>query len=380
VSSFGTAVRPHFALDPDVVFVNHASFGATPRQVLAARRALEDELEAQPVAFMASVPARVRAMITRVAPLLGAPADQLFPVDNATSGITAVLRSLSLGPGDALLTTNLAYAAVRKILTFVAERTGAELIVAEVPFPTAGPEQVVEAIEAAVTDRVRLAIIDHITSVTGLILPVEELVPRLQARGIPVLIDGAHVPGHLPVDLAALGADYWVGNFHKWMFTPKGCAVLHAAPSTHTTLAPLVISHGWGESLPAAFDFQGTRDPTGWLSVPAALDFAHQLGGWPEIQAYNRSLAHRGAQRIASALGLQWPAPPEMCPALVSLIREGPTGRARSQQLVARLLADHQVQSFSMPVPQGIVVRVCAQVYNTDDDMARLEAALRACL
>ena len=376
--AFGERVRHHFVLDPDVVFLNHASFGATPRSVLAARRALEDELEAQPVAFFERLPPRIRAMVAQVAPVLGAPADCLLPVDNATTGVTAVLRSLPLGPGDAILTTNLAYAAVSKGIRFVAERRGCDIVEAEVPYPLDGPEQVVDAVMDAVTERVRIAVIDHITSVTGLVFPVEELIERLHARGVPVLVDGAHVPGHLDVDLEALGADYWVGNLHKWLFAVKGCAVLYAHPRTHDTLAPLVISHGWGESLPAAFDYQGTRDPTGWLSVPAALSFAEEVGGLPAIREHNRRLAHHGARIVADAVGLSPGAPLSMCPALVSLVVPGPTGFERSTTVVRRLLEEHRVQTFAMPVPQGIVVRVCAQIYNTEADYEQLARGLAA--
>lgn len=383
MSSFGHSVRDRFAIDPEVVFLNHASFGATPRSVTAARRAEEDALEAQPVDYLVRAPARIQGVMEALAPVFGAPAAELLPVDNATTGVTAVLRSLSLGPGDAILTTNLAYAAVKKVIRFVAERTGCSVVTAEVPFPLTSPDEVLVAVDAALAGpgggSVRVAVIDHITSVTGLILPVESLVARLHARGVHVLVDGAHVPGQLPLDVTAIGADWYVGNLHKWLFSPKGCAVLHAAPQAQKALAPLVISHGWGDDLQAAFAWQGTRDPTGWLAVPAALDFVDAMGGLALIRDHNRTLAHQGATIVRDHTGFAPGAPLGMCPALVSLVVPGPSSPERAKTLVLRMLHEHRVQSFVMPIDGGVVVRVCAQIYNAPADYERLARALEAC-
>ncbi|MEQ1571223.1 MAG: aminotransferase class V-fold PLP-dependent enzyme, partial [Myxococcota bacterium] len=287
--AFGARARPLFALRPDMVFTNHGSFGATPKLVTEAQRALQNELEGQPLAFMRALPSRVRRVASSVASFLRADPQDLVFVDNATAGVTAVLRSLRFEPGEVIFLTNHAYGAVRAAVDHVCRRTGAVVVVADVPFPIGSPDEVLDAVDRALPDRVRLAIFDEITSITGLVFPVAALVERCRARGIPVLVDAAHVPGHLPIDLSVSGADYWVGNCHKWLFAPKGCAVLHVRRERHDELDPVVWSHGVGTSLTGAFDFQGTRDPSPWLAMEAALAFVNRFGA-DRIRAHNALL------------------------------------------------------------------------------------------
>jgi len=378
--AYGDAVRPAFLLEPDMVFLNHGSYGATPRSVIEAQQAHIRRLESQPVAFMQGAPRELRQVMGRVAPRLGAEVDDIVFVDNATSGIMAVLRSLGLGPGDALLTTSHAYPAIAKALDYTAERSGCGLRVAEVPFPLSSPDEVIHAVMSAVRPDVRVAVLDHIASVSGVVFPLETLIGMLQDKGIWVLIDGAHAPGHLCVDLPFLGADWYVGNLHKWLFTPKGCGVLWAKPEVQPGLAPLVISLGYGQGFADAFEYQGTRDPSGWLATGAALDFVDSCGGLDAIRAHNRLLAHQGAQRVADRLGLEWGAPPQMCGALVSLPLPGVEGEGMARGLALELWQSHRVQSFVGVLGDTVSVRIGAQIYNTLDDFDRLAEGLAACL
>lgn len=378
--AFGDAVRPAFHLADDCVYLNHGSFGATPRAVLDAQHGFQEELEQQPTAFMQTVPSRLRAAMERVAPCIGAPvADAVF-VDNATTGVMAVLRSLGLGPGDAILVTGHAYAAVQASVAYIAERTGCTVRVADVPACPDDEQAVVDAVLAAMHDDVRVAVLDHIASVSGVVFPLHTLVPALQARGVWVLVDGAHAPGHLPVDVQALGADWYVGNLHKWCFTPKGCGVLYARPELQEGLEPLVVSHGFGQGFAASFEWQGTRDPSAWLASGAALDFVATCGGFDVVRVHNRLLVEQGARILQDRLGLVRCAPPSLCGAMVSLVVPELRGWEAARGLVHRLWSKHRVQSFAGALADDtVVVRISAQIYNTPHDIVQLAEALAAC-
>src|SRR3990170_4725112 len=236
----------HWSLDPDVVFLNHGSFGACPTPVLEAQRAWRDRLESEPGGFMVDElePALDMAR-ARVATFLRADPDDLAFVHNATSGVNAVLRSLRFAPGDEILAADHEYNACLNAARFVAERDGARLVVAALPFPVAGPGEIVERVLAAVTPRTRLALLSHVTSPTAVVLPVAELARELAARGVEVLVDGAHAPGMLPVDLRALetsGVAYWTGNLHKWTCAPKGAAILWVRRDRQAAIRPLTIA------------------------------------------------------------------------------------------------------------------------------------------
>ena len=368
-----------FVLDPSVAYLNHGSYGATPRRVVEAQQALQWELEAQPMAFMASLSGRLRSVMARVATTLGAPEHDIVFVDNASTGVSAVLRSVCLGPGDVVLTTSHAYAAVRRALDFVAAQTGCTVRVADVPWPLDGPEAVEEAVRGAWSPEVVLAVLDHVASVSAVRFPLESLVPWLQARGTRVLVDGAHVPGQWPLHLGNLGADWYTGNLHKWAFTPKGCAVLYARPEAQAGLAPLVLSHGLFEGFAASFELQGTRDPSPWLAADAAWDFVEAQGGFDVIQAHNNAFAHRAADRIAAAVGGRRLAPAAMCASMVSVSLPSVHATLQATQaLVNALLARHRVQTWIMPL-QGIAgLRVSGQLYSRDEDVERLVVALAA--
>jgi len=378
---FGAAVRDQFALDPDIAFLNHGSFGATPRSVLAAQAEWIAQLEAAPVRFMLRQPERVQAVTARLAALLGCAAPHLTMVANASTAVAAVLRSQDLGPGDTIVTTTHAYEAVNRLLAFVAARSGARVVAIPIPFPLADPDEVVAAVAAGWPDGAKLAVFDHITSGTGLHLPIAQLVALSRARGVPVFVDAAHAPGHTPVNLRALGADYWTGNIHKWLFAPKGCAVLYARPEHHDTLHPLVISLGHGQGLQSAFGWQGTRDPSPWLAAGAALDFA-EAHGLDAIRAHNALLRQSAGERVAAALGADPMAPSSMLRALqtIPLPATLPGTRAAADDISRRLHDEHRVEAMVLPFDDRLWLRISAQIYNTLGDYDRLIAGLSAVL
>jgi isopenicillin-N epimerase len=382
-----------WALDPAVTFLNHGSFGACPTEILRRQAALRAELESEPVRFLGrELEGRLDAARAALGTFVGADPDDLAFISNATGGVNAVLRSLALAAGDEVLTTDHAYAACRNTLDYVADRAGARVVVAPVPFPLAAPEQVVDAVLARATPRTRLALVDHITSPTGLILPIARIVAELAARGVETLVDGAHAPGMVPLDLRALGAAYYSANCHKWLCTPKGSAFLWVRRDRQADVHPLTISHGAkGERAGRSrfrleFDWTGTQDPTAWLVVPAAIEYLGGLvaGGWPALMARNRALALEARRRLCAAAGTPPACPDEMIGSLASVILPdgvagGPAGRGVPEPLQARLFEAHRIEVPIMrwPAPPRRLLRISAQLYNRPEQFVRLADALR---
>ncbi len=362
--AWGRDVRSEWRLDPDFLTVNHGSFGAAPVCVRAVQDAWREQMEAQPTRFMSQLPGLLRAAADPLGAFLGANGRDIVFTDNATTGCNAVLRSLALQPGDEILMLTHVYGAVRNTVRFVTERAGATMTEAAVPFPALSDDGVVAAVAAALTPRTRLAVIDHIASHSALVLPVARIVAVCHAAGVPVLIDGAHAPGQIDVDLTAIGADFYTGNCHKWLCAPKGSAFLWVAPSQQAALHPTVISHGLGGGFLAEFDWTGTRDPSAALSVPAALDFHQRLGG-SALRARNIALAAEGAAPIARRLNTET-VPTDSAMGLVRLPWDG-----KPLDLRARLLAagtDAPVHAIG----GANWLRISAFAYNELDDFVRL--------
>jgi isopenicillin-N epimerase len=379
-------------LDPAVSFLNHGSYGACPTEILRHQSALRAEMEAEPVRFLGrELEGRLDAARAALAAFVGADPDDLAFVANATGGVNAVVRSLRLEAGDELLTTDHAYAACRNTLDYVAERTGARVVVATVPFPVSTPQAVVDVVLAGVTPRTRLALVDHVTSPTGLVLPLERIVAALSARGVDTLVDGAHAPGMIPLDLGRLGAAYYSANCHKWLCTPKGSAFLWVRRDRQAGIHPLTISHGAkGERAGRTrfrleFDWTGTQDPTAWLTVPRALEYLPGLveGGWPALMARNRALALEARRRLCAAVGTPPACPDEMIGSLASVLlpdnARTPTGWRVPEPLQARLFDAHgiEVPVMRWPGPPRRLVRVSCQLYNRLEQYAALADALR---
>jgi isopenicillin-N epimerase len=384
-------MREHWLLEPHITYLNHGSFGATPRVVLARQNDLRAQLEREPVRFMVrELEPLLDAVRAELAAFVGADPAGIAFVPNATTGVNAVLRSLDLDKYDELLVTSHEYNASRNALEYVAGLAGAKVVPIDIPFPITAPGVVVERVLAGITERTRLLLIDHVTSQTGLIFPIEQIVAELKKRGIDTLVDGAHAPGMFPLDLDALGAAYYTANLHKWVCAPKGAAFLYIAPNRRLGIHPVVISHGYNSTRTERsryhleFDWPGTFDPTACLSVSEALRFIGSLveGGWPEVMRRNHELALRARNLLCSRLGIEKPAPDEMLGSMAAMPLPDGTGYVTTSlygdPLQDALLFEHgiEVPIVPWPRPANRVLRVSAQLYNSIDDYAKLADAL----
>ncbi|MEZ4459408.1 MAG: aminotransferase class V-fold PLP-dependent enzyme [bacterium] len=379
-----------WGLDPDVVFLNHGSFGACPTAVLAFQRSLMARMESQPVRFFArDTQGLLDGARDAMARFVGAPTEDLVFVANATTGVNTVLKSLRLTRDDELLVSNQEYNACRNALDEVARRARARVVVVDIPFPITDTFDVVGAFLEKVTPNTRLLLVDHVVSQTGLVMPIADIVDAMQARGIEVLVDGAHAPGMLELDLSALGATYYTGNCHKWMCSPKTAAFLYVHPSKHDEVHPLVTSHGASLSGPqkfhAEFDWVGTIDPTPVMTLPFLIDFMDGLveGGWSEIRQHNHALALAGRRLVCDALEQDLPCPDHMVGSTASVVLPNGDGVARAiDPLQDRLLFDYgiEVPVIPWPGPPRRLLRISAQLYNSLEDYERLAVALRALL
>ena len=372
---------PLWDLDPSVEYLNHGSFGACPSAVLALQASLRLELEREPVDFLTvALPGKIDAARRTVALFLGAESEDLVFVSNATAGVNAVLRSLRFLPGDELLLTNHTYAACRATAEFLADRSGVRVVTATLPFPCADENAIVEAVMGRVSRRTRLALIDHVTSPTALILPVKRIVDELTARGIDTLVDGAHAPGMIPLSLTELGAAYYTGNAHKWLCAPKGSAFLHVRRDRQAQLHPTVISRGYTTGFHAEFDWVGTVDPTPWLCIPEAIRYVGSLlpGGWPEVMAANRALVLRARALIQDTLQTPAACPESMIGSIASIPLPSPNG-GRDCKALHDWLRERSFEAWVHPVPLPLL-RLSAQLYNRFDQYERLAALLEEAL
>ncbi|MDP9467513.1 MAG: aminotransferase class V-fold PLP-dependent enzyme [Chloroflexota bacterium] len=390
----------HWPLDPAVAFLNHGSFGAAPRPVLAAQQAWRERMEAEPVLFFSrDLEPAMDAAREVLGAFVGADPDDLAFLPNATAGFNAVLRSLRFAPGDELLTTDHAYNALKNAMEFVAERNEARVVIAPVPFPSGGPATVTEAVLGAVTPRTRLAVLDHISSATALIFPIQVLVAELDARGIDTLVDGAHAPGQIELDVTSLGAAYYAANLHKWVCAPKGSGFLWVRRDRQAGIRPLAISHGANSAradrsrFRVEFDWTGTADQTAYLAVPDAIRFGGELlpGGWAGLERRNHALALEARELLCDVLGVPAPASDEMVGCMASLPLPVETKPARLQGIdlyddpLHDYLARLGMQVMITPWPQRPdggpwrrLVRISAAAYNDLDQYRRLAAALPA--
>jgi isopenicillin-N epimerase len=379
--ALGRAIRPAFAHDPAWLTISHGAYGGTPREVLAVQDAWRARMEAQPTIFFKRIlPQALRDAAGTLAAYLGADARDLAFVENATQGCNAVLQSLTFAAGDEILVLDHGYRAVRHAAMHVAARAEARIVTAAVPWPDPDADTIVANLAAAITPRTKLAILDHVTSPSAFVLPIARMIAACHDAGVPVLVDGAHAPGLVKLDLTALDADWYVGNCHKWMMAPKGSGFLWARRDRQAGLHPTVISHPYGEGFPAEFDYTGTRDSTAFLAVPAAIEFCARLGG-EALMRRNAALAREAGALMAARLGTRVGAPPEMCAAMASirLPWNGPAGREASLLLRDRLI-ERRTDAPVHPIGDGLWLRISAQAYNELPDYEDLaERCLDAC-
>ncbi len=375
---------------PGIDYLNHGSFGGCPRPVLEAQQRWQWHLERQACAFMiGELEPALDQVRERLGAFLGCDPDDLALISNATEGVGTVLRSLDFGPGDEVLVLDHTYNACKNAVDVELHRRGGKAVVAQLPFPLSNAAKATEAILATVTPRTRLALLDHVTSPTGIVLPIADLVKRLQAQGVDVLVDAAHTPGMIEVNLDELGAAYWTGNCHKWVCSPKGSAVLHVRRDRQQHIRPLVISHGANSlrtdrsRFRVEFDWTGTRDPSPWLAIPDALDAIGQLwpGGWDEHRARNRALTLAARDLLCDAVGTPPPAPDDMLSHLAAVVLPDevavPGGCGGwGDPLHDWLWSTHQIEVpvFSW---RGLrILRIAAQAYNHLGQYQRLAGIL----
>ena len=383
--------------DPAITFLTHGTFGACPRPVLDYQAALIREMEANPLEFFdRELEERMDAARREVAAFLNADPEGMVVVPNATTGVATALASQRLRPGDELLTNDHEYNATLNQLDAAAERARARVVRVRIPLPIRHPEEVVEAHLAAVTPRTRIALISHVTSPSGLVFPIETLVRELDRLGVDAVVDAAHAPGMVPVDLQALNAAYWTGNGHKWLCGPKTAGVLVVREDRRAGVLPLVTSHGRNDprtdrpQLWKEFDWQGTLNLTPFLSLPEAFRVIGGLqeGGWPAHMAANHELALSARRMLHDALGTEPIAPESMIGSMASIALPAPLSNEEAADLTRSLATEDRIEVPAVPFPVRAArptpdtastngfVRISAQRYNEPADYERLADAL----
>jgi isopenicillin-N epimerase len=359
--------RDEWLLDPEITFLNHGSFGAVPLPVLCHQRSLQVRLERNPTRFLVDeLPGALRAAAEKLAGFVGGVGNDYVFVENATAGCNTVLNSIRFEPGDEILAMDHGYPAVLLAAQQTASRTGAKIVQAKVPFPLLDDAQVIQAVESALSPRTRLVILDHVSSPTALVFPVHRLTQICRSAGARVLIDGAHAPGMLSLDIPTIKADWYVGNCHKWLMAPKGSAFIWASPARQNEIHPLVTSHGSGKGSCAEFDWVGTRDPTAWLSVSAAIEW-HLNARELSLCQRNASLLEHAAVRLATIWKTEVGSPLGSSAAMKTIrlpvCREATTESA--QELRASLLRDHRIDAAIIPFEGRLWARISVQAYNS---------------
>ena len=393
---FGHAALAHFPLEPGGVYLNHGTVGVTPTVVMQARAAILAEIERHPSRFMlrelahlrfgaATEPERLprlRATAQQVGAFLGCSGERLVFVDNATAGCNAVLRSIDWRAGDEILVSDHGYGGVTRAATFLARERGATVRTLAWPFPALDAQACVDAVAAAIGPRTRLAVLDHVSSETALVLPLAGMAAACRARGVAVLADGAHAPGAIALDIGSLGVDWYAANLHKWAFAPRSCGVLWAAPGRERGLHPAVIS--WGvdhDDWLQEFDWPGTRDPSPWLAAPTGITFIERTLGSAAMREHNHRLAWWTALHLAERWGHPWRTPEAMVGCMVTVplpARLGDGDAAKAQRLRDALLVQHGVEVPVIARADALWARLSLQVYNDESDVERFAAAVEA--
>lgn len=373
--------RDAFQIDPDLIFLNHGSFGAVPRVVQAEYERLQRAMERNPVAWLQrEVPGLLAEARARLGSFVGAAADDVVFFPNPTTAVNMVARSLDLQPGDEVVTTDHEYGAMFRTWTKLCGEAGATYVRVPIPLPVTTEADFVERVWAAVTPRTRVLFLDHLTSATALVFPVAELCRRARAAGIVSIVDGAHVPGHIPLDLRALDCDLYTGALHKWLCAPKGSSFLYAHPSAQQWLQPLVVSWGWQSDHPSGSQFvdhhewQGSRDLSAYLATGAVIDFV-EAHDWSAMQAEGHRLTLLTRHRIDEITGLE-PISPDSTDWIGQLASVRLPDGVDAVALKARLFDEFRIEA-PLPVWNGqTFIRVSFAAYNTEADSDAVVAAL----
>ncbi len=378
----------HWPLDPACLYLNHGTVGVTPRRVLLRQQALRDEMERQPSRFMlrelnAAQPmpwraaSRLREASDQVAAFVGAQPDDLVFVSNVTTGLNAVMGSIPLGPGDELVMTDLAYGAVAFAAAAVCERTGATLRTVHLEYPVRTSADVVEPIARALTGRTKLVVVDHVTAQTALVLPVAEIAAACRTKGVPVLVDGAHVPGARVLDIPSLGVDWYAANLHKWAHAPRGCGILWAAPERQSILRSPIVSWGHKKGFRAEFEQTATTDPTSFLAAPEGIALLREWNLDACVE-YMHDLAVEAARILTDRWRTTFEIPCDMVGTMVTVPLPRDLGDTDDDatRLRLALLVDDRIEVQLHAWRGRLWTRVSAQVYNDRSDMERLAEAV----
>ncbi|HEV3059335.1 MAG TPA: aminotransferase class V-fold PLP-dependent enzyme [Vicinamibacterales bacterium] len=386
--TFGRSALQHWLLDPECTYLNHGTVGATPRRVLERQQALRDEMERHPSRFMLRelnghqpmpwrAVSRLREASDQVAAFLGSRPDDLVFVPNVTTGLNAVLGSMPLGAGDEVVITDLAYGAITYATEAVCERGGATLRTVQLEYPMSDAGDVVEPIVKAITPRTKLVVIDHVTAHTALVLPVAAIAAECHARAVPVLVDGAHVPGSRPLDIASLGVDWYAGNLHKWAHAPRGCGILWAAPERQSVLHNPVVSWGRNKGYRGEFEHTATIDPTAYLAAPEGIALLREWG-FEACVEYMQTLAWEAAGMLTDCWRTTFAIPRAMVGTMVTvpLPLDAGTTDADAARLRLALLLEDRIEVQLHAWRGRLWARISAQIYNDRADIARLGDAV----
>jgi isopenicillin-N epimerase len=385
VKPFGHAWRADWPLEPGLTYLNHGTVGVTPLRVLDAQRAIRNEIEANPSRFLlrelceivVGQPQQRRPRLRQAADVVGAfvgaRGDDIVFVDNTTTGANAVLRSFPLAPGDEIVVSDFGYGGVTRAAMQAARERGATVRTASMPYPVESDAQIIDAFEAALGPRTKLAVVDHVTSESALVLPLAAIAGRCRARGVAVVADGAHAPGAIPLNIPALGVDWYIGNLHKWLWVPRSSGILWASPERQASLRPAVVSWGLEQGFNAEFDMPGTRDPSPHLSAPAAIAFMHELGV-DAVRQHNHALAWDGARYLAGAWRTPFVTPEALVGTMATVMMPDSLGTSAEDAARVRdaLLFDSSIEVQVHAFRGRLYARICGQVYNEMSDVHRL--------
>lgn len=373
----GKSIRDYWFLEEGLTYLNHGAYGSLPRQVHEAANEWRLHVEKQPARFIQEeLPFEIRKAADKLAEFVGANGDDIVFIDNATTAVNAVLRSLVLLPGDEIVTSNHVHGSVLRTLEFICERAGARLHQAHIPFPIYSAEDATDAVTSRLSPRTRLVVIDHITSLTALKLPLENIISECEDRAIPVLVDGAHAPGFVELNLNRLGASWYVGNCHKWLGAPKGCAFLWTKTDLQNAVRPTTISLGISDGYTQAFDWPGTKDFSPYLSINSVLAFRERFGE-ENIRSYCHGLIMEAAKYLATLWGTDRGAPEEMTGNMTTVAWPGSekATQANADKLRSIFRDEYKIEIEPKIFSGRIWIRICAYLYNEMEDYKKLGTA-----
>ena len=376
---YGKKLLHLWQLDKSVTFLNHGSFGATPKIILAEKYNWSLKMETQPVEFyLDKYPILLRESIETLASFVGAdPKDMTF-VENATTGVNTVIRSLlpDFLKGGEITITNHTYPAVKNTAKYMSSVTGAKINEIEIPIPIESDEQILEQMDKQLSDKTKLAIFDHVSSPTGIVFPIKKIVELCRKKGIKVMVDGAHAPGMVDLNINDIAADWYTGNCHKWLFAPKGSAFLWTSPENQSQTHPLNISLEFEQGYEKEFDWTGTKNPTAWLSVPAGIKFFYEYGG-DEIKDYNHNLVTEAGEMLCDSSEFTAVSPKENIGSIFSFMKEKNVDQKYCSSIRKKLLDEFKIEVPIFAFGNKLIIRISAQIYNQLSDYQRLSEAIK---